>query len=669
MTLRLVTRYWLHETLRLGRWLRPNSNPFFEPPPRPKDLWLQYPIGYQDATGHDEVNGEKDMNMQDSSARSIFPRAVRLPCSPKFCFRGVVPLWPYIAAYLAQPIRNVHELAARLQLLTLSHSRRRLNCLEYAVNELLTTKEQTMFFKDVLPEMTRMVLALPQMFATPPPLLIPQEANGRVNLGSKNEAGSGSTEDNAREESQVVIQSHRFSKLEVLTLVCGCFFGIFPDQDIAKSGQILQSRRPRRQGDDTGNGIIQFPHFTAVRMFSAPGNMSKMVVLKGQKICCLLQYFLRVVPLAMSERNAFSTEVIDFARVAVHLPPFVHGPIGAEQSSKELFEILKNLSRAHCASQSAMNAHPRLYAATCVSDVLIEDLDKHLQVDFANKFAGGGVLSSGCVQEEIRFLLSPELLVSCLVFAKLEPHEAFVVHGTERYSTYEGYGGSFVYGGNFKDTTRLNSVSNGCVRRECVIVGIDATDYGSAQVQRQYERGHVWRDLLKAYAGFAYPEASDNEHCWPVASGNWGCGVFQGDRELKFLIQWLAASLHHRDLVYVLFQCDLDFQTKVNTLLRLVTSLKSREWDQQCGGVIQWLMDFLFHELRVELGESSVLTRAILSLERALVTLDVQDDTKVEVPVTITQREEQRSEAMKKKPKIMKKTFYQTTMEEIYKPK
>ena len=38
-----------------------------------------------------------------------------------------------------------------------------------------------------------------------------------------------------------------------------------------------------------------------------------------------------------------------------------------------------------------------------------------LQLDFANKYVGGGVLGNGCVQEEIRFLICPELIVSCLL--------------------------------------------------------------------------------------------------------------------------------------------------------------------------------------------------------------------------------------------------------------
>lgn len=28
----------------------------------------------------------------------------------------------------------------------------------------------------------------------------------------------------------------------------------------------------------------------------------------------------------------------------------------------------------------------------------------------------------------------------------------------------------------------------------------------------------------------------------PVATGNWGCGVFGGDPEFKSLLQWMAAS-------------------------------------------------------------------------------------------------------------------------------
>uniref|UniRef100_A0AAV1UC64 poly(ADP-ribose) glycohydrolase n=1 Tax=Peronospora matthiolae TaxID=2874970 RepID=A0AAV1UC64_9STRA len=678
-----VTRFWLLETLRLKRWLRRDSHPFFQPPPRPVDLWLQYPMEYQDARQVEKKVGiprEVEEEMTQNKPESCQPRAIhdtdhrmRLSCSPNFLFRNEVPLWPYISAYLAQPICNMDELATRLHVLTLSDPRRRFNCLEYAVNELLTREEQITFFKDVLPQMARLVLDLPQMFPTPPLLLTPLEGNDPTD-----DAISDSNVSTTEARARVMTRSCRFSKLEVLTLVCGCFFGIFPDQDIGRS---TPSRKANRRGYDTGTDVIRFPCFTAIRLFSAPGNMGKLVVLKGQKIRCILQYFLRVVPLSISKRELLEKEVIDFTRIGVHLP-LAPERMSAEQMAKDLFTVVQNSMQQDNGNQ------PRLYAARCVSDTPIEELDYHLQIDFANKFAGGGVLTSGCVQEEIRFLLSPELLVSCLVFAKLEPHEAFVIHGTERYCTHEGYGGSFVCHGNFEDITRFQVMPDGNIRRNCVIVGMDATDYGSAQVERQYTRGHIWRELVKAYAGFAYPEASNGELNWPVASGNWGCGVFKGDRELKFLIQWLAASLHRRELVYVLFESDSYLQTMVDPLLTLATSSAARKCE-----VLPWLMAFLLDETNFDRKmrtKGSVLTHALCSLEQALASFRAQvlshendlqctqvsrsplvlpaSRTKELSKIDSSRSQELMNETMTKKSKTMKTASHQSTLRDHFVP-
>lgn len=56
-----------------------------------------------------------------------------------------------------------------------------------------------------------------------------------------------------------------------------------------------------------------------------------------------------------------------------------------------------------------------------------------LQVDFANKNVGGGVLGYGCVQEEIRFVICPELLVSRLFVETLGDQEAVIVTGIVKY--------------------------------------------------------------------------------------------------------------------------------------------------------------------------------------------------------------------------------------------
>nr|CCA17833.1 Poly(ADPribose) glycohydrolase putative [Albugo laibachii Nc14] len=168
-------------------------------------------------------------------------------------------------------------------------------------------------------------------------------------------------------------------------------------------------------------------------------------------------------------------------------------------------------------------------------------------------YAGGGVFDSSCVQEEIRFTISPELLVATLLFERLGPHEAFVVHGTERYSSYTGYGESFKFCGGFTDTTDFEIFANigtndmaPYKRRKSVVVGIDAICYFGVACQSEWS--HIRREIIKACAGFFYPDQT----ClgWKIGTGNWGCGVLGGKPELKFLIQWMSATLAGKDLTY-----------------------------------------------------------------------------------------------------------------------
>lgn len=50
-------------------------------------------------------------------------------------------------------------------------------------------------------------------------------------------------------------------------------------------------------------------------------------------------------------------------------------------------------------------------------------------MDFANRFVGGGVTGSGLVQEEISFLINPELIVSRLFTEALDHNECLIITG------------------------------------------------------------------------------------------------------------------------------------------------------------------------------------------------------------------------------------------------
>ena len=141
-----------------------------------------------------------------------------------------------------------------------------------------------------------------------------------------------------------------------------------------------------------------------------------------------------------------------------------------------------------------------------------------LQVDFANMYLGGGVLSGGCVQEEIRFSISPELVVGMFFCPVMMDSEAIHLVGSEQFSLYKGYGFSLCYGGDFKDPTARKC--DGSVRT--ALTAIDALDGRcmGRYFPSQWRENNILRELNKAYAGFVRENKSTKEeHYKEIATG------------------------------------------------------------------------------------------------------------------------------------------------------
>ncbi|KAJ3178017.1 hypothetical protein HDU87_003794 [Geranomyces variabilis] len=191
--------------------------------------------------------------------------------------------------------------------------------------------------------------------------------------------------------------------------------------------------------------------------------------------------------------------------------------------------------------------------AVCATGTIEDDAPGHLEVDFANRVIGGGVLGRGTVQEEIRFLISPELLASRLFTQRLEDSDAVIMIGAERFSNYNGYAKTFEWGGPHVDHTAQDARGRFNTR----IVAIDARPYGPRTAGTQYTPQEMERELRKAYVGFApspcVESANGAEDRSPIATGNWGCGAFGGDAQLKALLQFMAAACHRRAITYFAF--------------------------------------------------------------------------------------------------------------------
>ncbi|KAB5543355.1 hypothetical protein PHYPO_G00078130 [Pangasianodon hypophthalmus] len=203
-----------------------------------------------------------------------------------------------------------------------------------------------------------------------------------------------------------------------------------------------------------------------------------------------------------------------------------------------------------------------------------------LQVDFASKFVGGGVLGQGLVQEEIRFIQCPELIVARLFTEKLADNECLKITGAQMYSNTSGYSDNFEWHSPHTDSTERDEWK----RRYCQIVAIDALNF--ADPRQQFTEKSIKRELLKAYVGFKEDSNIPSEYTPAVATGNWGCGAFKGDPMLKALIQMMAAAVAKRDLAYFTFEN----RKQAEDLQRMHELLKSQK--MTVGKLYNLLQDY-----------------------------------------------------------------------------
>ena len=155
-------------------------------------------------------------------------------------------------------------------------------------------------------------------------------------------------------------------------------------------------------------------------------------------------------------------------------------------------------------------------------------------VDFANEYIGGGVLRGACVQEEILFAVQPEAIISMFLMEVMSDEDAIRIDNTIRYSDYSGYAGTFKF-----EKCAFNDINN---IKKNKIIAIDAciSKYG---FYGNIDKDEIKRDINKAYIGFNLVNfENEDKDEKTISTGNWGCGAFDGDHELKFLQQWIAAS-------------------------------------------------------------------------------------------------------------------------------
>lgn len=279
------------------------------------------------------------------------------------------------------------------------------------------------------------------------------------------------------------------SQKQCVSLVANMFLCSFP-------------RRLPRHWSDSPNEHQFYPDIHFASLFSSSKDQSL------AKLKCIAEYF------NFHEQNPSEDNPVEFTRRAI------------DESQMPVWRSLKT----------------ELLWSEIQRDGGIEDVKDAWHADFANKYIGGGVLGEGCVQEEIRFCISPELFVSRLICAQMDENESILITGSKRYTNYTGYSDSFRFDGAISRDEILRS-------KEVTIVAFDALAYlKDKDPQLQFEAKDTMRELEKCVSAFSYSDPSVARLA--IATGKWGCGAFNGNVGWKYLIQWVAASAIGRPLVF-----------------------------------------------------------------------------------------------------------------------
>ncbi|KAG0203754.1 hypothetical protein BGX28_004070 [Mortierella sp. GBA30] len=297
-------------------------------------------------------------------------------------------------------------------------------------------------------------------------------------------------------------------------------------QNLSASIESLSVREQEQQEQEPNDYVPKMPSINFISMFWSEESRTPCTTTLAAKLRCILHYFDRVT-------TEMPTGTVTYHRQVLKKPAYM---APGERLNKDDFSFAKVTVNAAAPLEEAPQGA--------------------LQLDFANKNIGGGVLDRGAVQEEIRFMICPELIISRLFTQQLEANEAILIKGAERYSNHIGYSKTFEWYSDHRDPTPRDKLG----RRMTEICAIDARPFKS-KISRleQFEKHYLLREINKALAGYRISPINASE--WgmanssvdesssivnlyrPIATGNWGCGAFGGHLQLKFVLQWIATSI------------------------------------------------------------------------------------------------------------------------------
>ncbi|KAG7008523.1 poly(ADP-ribose) glycohydrolase [Physcia stellaris] len=206
----------------------------------------------------------------------------------------------------------------------------------------------------------------------------------------------------------------------------------------------------------------------------------------------------------------------------------------------------------------------------------------------ANKDVGFGRTAS---QEEMVVGCSPELCAVVIFQPTLQDEEVLIVEGAQAMIAMTGYAREAQFGRYLESGYDCSNWRQSYWRNRTVLFmdALELDNYDSNALIPDVLPGNVDRELRKAYTAFSSLATGTQENLKSVVTGLWGCRSFGGNKEIKTLIQWAAASMAGVKLLFVCPGSDkADFKHDLEVLVN-----KSLE----CRSSVEQISKFL-HSLQ-----------------------------------------------------------------------
>ncbi|PGH23767.1 hypothetical protein AJ80_02197 [Polytolypa hystricis UAMH7299] len=167
----------------------------------------------------------------------------------------------------------------------------------------------------------------------------------------------------------------------------------------------------------------------------------------------------------------------------------------------------------------------------------------------ANKNVGFGETAT---QEEMQVGATPECCAIVLFVPTLQDDQILIVRGAEAMISMKGHGREACLDEVLLPDYNLAFRPISSKWQTRTMLFMDALELDLLDLDDQvvdFLPGNVDREVAKAYTAFS-SHTNSNPYS-EIVTGLWGCGAFGGDREVKSVIQWCAASMAHTSLRFV----------------------------------------------------------------------------------------------------------------------